>query len=329
MSDKRKKSEVLTPVVYSKEEIKAFAKQHWNITFARQKRISVYAKRIMANVLSMIQEDDDDLKAYQMKVTDIIFDADSENSIYTRIKEASEDLIKQSWLFERIDKKSFERHNVVVSLRYENGNLEIHLNPFLRDYFLELSHYTTYEIKWYMSLSSWYSMRLFEILSAFKDTGIWIVSIEEYRKLMDCEKKYPDLHDLLKYTLTEPLEELEKTDVAFSYSPILDANHRGRGRKPIVALEFKLKKVTPKKIPDGWYQFSDDHKRALESLLNYGISEAHITKYAPHIGMEGVKEILKVFYKAQTNKEIKDKKAYYNKIWLNKGEEAKNKVAKS
>jgi hypothetical protein len=45
--------------------------------------------------------------------------------------------------------------------------------------------------------------------------------------------------------------------------------------------------------------------------------------------MEGVKEILKVFYKAQTNKEIKDKKAYYNKIWLNKGEEAKNKVEKN
>ena len=211
---------------------------------------------------------------------------------------------------------------------YNNGTIRIALNPLLKPFFLELSHYTTYELKWYMTLRSWYSMRMFEALSAFKDTGIWVVSIEEYRKLMDCEKKYPDINDLLKRTLPEPLEELEKTDVAFSYSPILDANHRGRGRKPIVALEFKLKKVTPKKIPASWYQFSDEYKRILEGLLNYGISEAHITKYAPHIGIEGVKEIMKVFYKAQLNAEIKDKKAYYNKIWLNKGEEAKNKVEK-
>ncbi|GAB4133408.1 MAG: hypothetical protein OHK0045_14060 [Raineya sp.] len=38
MSDKRKKSEILSPAIYSKEEIKAYAKQHWNFTFARQKK---------------------------------------------------------------------------------------------------------------------------------------------------------------------------------------------------------------------------------------------------------------------------------------------------
>lgn len=325
MSDKRKK-----PATYSKEDIKAYAKQHWNFTFAKQKKVSVYAKRIIANVLAMIHDEQELRPYYEMRATDIIPDEKTNEAIYSRAKEAIEELLKQIWIVENPIEKKFRGYHLIDTTKdheehYNNGTIRIALNPLLKPFFLELSHYTTYELKWYMTFKSWYSMRMFELLSAFKDTGIWVVSIEEYRKLMDCEKKYPEVKDLIKYTLTEPLEELEKTDVAFSYTPILDANHRGRGRKPIVALEFKLKKVTPKKIPASWYQFSDEYKRILEGLLNYGISEQHITKYAPYIGIEGVKEIMKTFYKAQLNAEIKDKKAYYNKIWLNKGEEAKKK----
>ncbi|MDX1903064.1 MAG: replication initiation protein [Thermonemataceae bacterium] len=333
MSDKRKKTEILSPAIYSPEEIKAYAKQHWNFTFAKQKKISVYAKRIMANVLGMIHDEKELRPYYEMRATDIVVNEQDSSSIYKKIKNAIDELMEQIWRIENITTFQYEPYHLLDSTKrgnvfYNNGTLRISLNPALKDFFIELSHYTTYEIKWYMMLRSWYSMRMFEALSAFKDTGIWITSIAEYRKLMDCEKKYPEVKDLIKYTLTEPLAELEKTDVAFTYTPILDANHRGRGRKPIVALEFKLKKTTPKKIPQGWYQFSDEYKRILESLLSYGISEAHIIRYAPHIGIEGVKEIMKVFYKAQINVEIKDKKAYYNKIWLNKGEEAKNKVEK-
>ena len=328
MSDKRKKT-----ATYSKEDIKAYAKQHWNFTFARQKKVSVYAKRIIANVLAMIHDEQELRPYYEMRATDIIPEEKTNEAIYSRTKEAIEELLKQIWIIENPIEKKFRGYHLIDTTKdheehYNNGIIRIALNPLLKPFFIELSHYTTYEIKWYMTLRSWYSMRMFEALSTFKDTGVWVVSIEEYRKLMDCEKKYPEIKDLIKRTLTEPLAELEKTDVAFTYSPILDANHRGRGRKPIVALEFKLKKVIPKKIPASWYQFSDEYKRILEGLLNYGISEQHITKYAPHIGIDGVKEIMKVFYKAQTNKEIKDKKAYYNRIWLNKGEEAKNKVEK-
>ena len=52
-------------------------------------------------------------------------------------------------------------------------------------------------------------MRLFELLSAKKDTGIWRVTIEEYRKLMDCENKYKEVKNLIDKTTAEPLTELE------------------------------------------------------------------------------------------------------------------------
>ena len=63
--------------------------------------------------------------------------------------------------------------------------------------------------------------------------------------MIDCESKYPEQKDLIKKQL-KWLFRVRKTNMAFSVETILDKNHKGRGRKPVVALEFKLKKVQPK-----------------------------------------------------------------------------------
>ena len=54
---------------------------------------------------------------------------------------------------------------------------------------------------------------------------------------------------MLKYLLSEPLQELESTELAFSYEQILDIHSHGRGRKPVIALEFRLKKEMVKYTP--------------------------------------------------------------------------------
>jgi plasmid replication initiation protein len=168
-------------------------------------------------------------------------------------------------------------------------------------------------------------MRLFELLSAFKDTGKWVVSIQEYRELMDCKEKYDNTKLLLKYTLQEPLEELEKTDCAFEYKEIYNANHIGKGRKPVSALEFTLKKVKLKEIPASWYTFSDDHKRVLTSLKDkFKITESNITTYAPIIGIDGAKKLLREWeIKEASQKRIDDKVKYCNAVWVRVGKEVK------
>jgi hypothetical protein len=47
-------------------------------------------------------------------------------------------------------------------------------------------------------------MWFWEILSAFNstnDAGVWYASLEEYRRLMDCEDKYPSTKDLINNNL--------------------------------------------------------------------------------------------------------------------------------
>jgi len=318
--DKREVAQMVLPVVYDKKQAKTFIKQHWNITFARQRKVSVYAKRIMANVLAMIKDDDVDLRPYyEMHISDVIPNVETDS--YTKIKSAFIELSQLHWLLEDLNSKRFEVRHLLntsdVNCRYENGNITIVLNPILKPYFLELAHYSVYELKHYMHFSSWYSLRMFELLSAYKDTGIWWVAIDEFRKLMDCETKYPETKDLLKYTLSEPLQELETTDVAFSYEPILDVNHKGRGRKPVIALEFRLKKVQVKSIPESWYEFSDEHKNALLRLRSWQVTEANITRYAKVIGMERINKLL---YDWQLKgNEIQDKTKYCNAVFIRVG----------
>ncbi|MGX5858737.1 replication initiation protein [Dyadobacter jiangsuensis] len=326
MKKDKRISQVALPLEFHPNKVKEYAKQHWNITFARQKKVSVYAKRIIANVLAMIREDDLELRQYyQMHVTDVARTDQDISSVYKEVKKAFDELTDLKWLIEDIHRKKFSYRHLLntsdVHCGYDNGIILVALNPILKPYFIEIAHYTTYELKHYMHFSSWYSMRMFELLSAFSDTGVWRVPILAFRELMDCESKYPNnTKALLDYILTKPLEELEPTKYAFTYAPVFDDNHKVRGRKPIIALEFQLKSIEPKNVPQEWFEFSDEHKKVLLRLRTWQVTDVNIVRYAKAIGMERANKLL---YEWQLKgKEIEDKTKYCNAVWVRVGKAA-------
>jgi plasmid replication initiation protein len=328
MKDKRSTQTTLPFELSKSPELKQYVKQHWNITFARQKKISVFSKRIMATVLAQINDTDTQLAPfYRFHVRDVATPDQDKTSIYKDIKKAFDELTDLKWLFEDISKETFTfRHLLNTSdanLGYSQGWITVVLNPLLTPYFVALAkNYTTYELKWYMTFKSWYSMRLFELLAAFKDTGVWVVSIEEFRDLMDCKNKYPKVPDLLKYTLSEPLEELANTKYAFTYKALENEFKLGKGRKPIAALEFRLNQVEPVSIPKEWYQFSDEHRNILVELQKFKVTEKNIIRYAKVIGLNGAKKLLKEWKeKDKSNTRIDNKEKYCNAVWVRVGKE--------
>lgn len=329
MSNKNS-NQVALPFDLKGKDVKPYVAQHFNITFARQKNVGVIAKKIMTNVMAQIKRDDKELKPYyQLHITDLVGHDGDSSSIYKEAKKAFNQLTDLKWLIEDLENKRFAfRHLLNTSdakCGYNDGTITVVLNPLLKDYFIEMAHYTTYDLKWSMSFSSWYSMRLFEILSAYKDTGVWYVSISEYRKLMDCENKYPEQKDLIKKTTEKALVELEKTNMAFTFNPVFDKSFSGRGRKPIVALEFKLKKAQPKikEIPNDWFK-NPDHSKLLERMQNrYKLSEVNIVKYANVIGLKTIKELLNSWdIKEASAEPIKNKLHYCNLVFVAMGKKA-------
>lgn len=295
---------------------KHLVKQHWNVTFSRQSKMSVAAKRIMARVLDQIKDDDYELRPfYQMRIEDVVEHTGiTRRAVYNEVQAAIVELLTTVWYFESADKNEWRGRHLLDTTReesagYKNSVITIPLNPALTAYFVNIAHYTSYELARYMSLKSWYSMRLFEILSAFKDTGFWEVAIEDYRLFMDCGPildkrqqskknsagqvivKYPLVKDLILRTTTEALEELADTDVAFRIKAIPETGRTLPGRPKIVRLRFELLHKQQNSIPDSWLTHPIT-KGIIDRLRAWKVTDKNIARCAPTLGREGMLKIL-------------------------------------
>ena len=344
--DKRSTQTVI-PLNIEERQIKSIVKQHYNITFARQGKIKVVAKRIMALVLAQIHDNDMKLKPYyQMNVADVVGAADLKGkSPYSEAKKALDELASQVWSLEDIEKKIYKPKQLIntstiedkdgFEYGYNDGIITVVLNPALEPYFLNLAHHTSYELNHYMKFKSWYSMRVWELLSAFRDTGVYVVSINEYKELMDCAEKYvykksgkTNVSLMIKKTLSEPLEDLKGTALEFTVEPVLTRS--GRGRPSVSKLRFELvrKNLTPEQQIEKWRDkkwWSGKHERRLnEAMKRWKISISHLAKHLPDLGIDGLGDLIKQFEQKQlSNNRMDDVAKYCNSAFLRAVEQVK------
>lgn len=327
--DKRK-TQTSLPLNIPEKEFKDSVKQHWNITFARQGKVSIYGKRMMALVLSQIRGNDVQMKPYyQIKVSDIISHSElssSSKSAYEVAKTALVELARQIWELEDIEKKIFRPKQLINTATsqkkdgfeygYEDGIITIVLNPALEPYFIEMAHYSSFELSNFMKFKSWYTMRFWEILSAYKDTGKWYISLEEYRKLMGCEKKYKDLNRLINATTAEPLEELKGGDLEFTFEKVFD-RFSGRGRPALIGINFILVNAqkTPEMKLEEWKAISLDREMTINDFIKrWKIPAVVLVKHLPILKIDGAKRLIKSFEeKERSNRKIDSREKFCTK----------------
>ncbi len=301
MADKDKRNTQMSlPLELPKKNGAEVIKQHWKITFAKQKKTSVVAKRMWDNILAQIQEDDYTMKPYyQMQAHEVVksIDGKTGGSAYSQCKKAFEEMASTVWMIEDIDSKYFAPRNLLDTTKtkkrdgfesnYDGGLITIAPNPALEPYFLEIAHWSKYERKVLAEMSSWYSMRMWEILSAWEDIlqkgQKWYADIEEFRGWMDCEKKYKDVNLMIEKTLSEPLKELKETRLAFNFDKVYAK--KGRGRPSVVGLDFYLMdpqglKPASQKLNE-WAEKSTEFKKALDKGREWKISDENLFKCLP------------------------------------------------
>lgn len=325
---KKNINQIALPFEFNSEDIKSYAKQHWNITFAYQKEVSPLAKKMIGVVMGMISADDNEFKPYYRFHISEIYN-NSERFRYDLVKRAFNDLTDLKWLIEDIDKKKFAYRHLLNTTHadcgYDNGYITIALNPLLKDFFLNLAHYTTYNLHWYMTFKKWYAMRLYELLSAHKDT-YYTVGIDNYRKLMDCESKHTVISTFINHTIVKPQIELQNTDMAFNYTLIYGDSIKGKGgRKPIVAISFQIKNKKLRVIPQKWEDKSPEHKILITTITKkWKVHHGVFMDYIPFIGMNGASRLMKKWIeKNHSQKPIQDVERYCNKSFADEGKRLK------
>jgi len=352
MADKRIARALAAPMLeldlQYEPEFRGEVKQHWNVTFAHQKKISVYGKRILARVIDQIRDNDYQLRDfYQLHISSIFEGTDIEpETAYSKIKGALYELADVKWEFENIGQKEWYLRHLLDTTReqrigYKDGIITILLNPQLAPYLVKAAHYSKFPLDGYMNLKSWYSMRFFEILAAWQDKGYWEVSVDEYRQYMDCwyeldkrgqVKKDKADKPLMKYrntmllianTMKEPEKELTGTDFEFTFTPIYETDRPTRGRKKITRFRFDLTKgPILKEIPASWLENTDTGS-IIARLREWKVTDANTVKYAPILKQEGVLELLKAWEaKNRSNRHIDDKLRYCNAAFVRAGKQA-------
>lgn len=108
------------------------------------------------------------------------------------------------------------------------------------------SQFTRFELAEFTALKSSYAKETYRRLKQYRQTGVWKVSLEDFRRLLDVPKSYRP-SEINKYVL-KPIEE--------ELGPLLNLKvHRkylkkkpGRGRASLVGFEFEF---DPEKVPGG------------------------------------------------------------------------------
>lgn len=330
-------------------EFAEIVKQNWQITFSKQYMTSLYAKRVMGMIAAQVKQDGDIKDYYQFTAADIIKNTEKgldKNEVYKRMRTLIYELAEVIYFVENKEEQTFIPYHLLNTsykkpAGYYNGKITIVLNPNLAPLIKELAHYSKYELREYMNFGSWYSMRLYEILSAYKDKQYVEFDIERYRNWMGCGLdvssrtgrvktkngkpkyiKYQNHGDAVKRTTREPLKDLKDTDLEFTFSIIYDKS--GRGRPAIKGLRFVF--VNPRKdtnqLLNELMRKNEKFKRAFDLMQNWKVSRENFAKYAELIGVERIFKLNHEWLsRKNTPKEITSPLKFCNKVFSTLGKE--------
>jgi plasmid replication initiation protein len=136
--------------------------------------------------------------------------------------------------------KIIERLRWVFHVKYKEGQgcVELGFSPTVLPHLTMLNkEFTSYQLRQIGNLSSFYAIRLYELMSQFHKLGQRECTLEQLRQMLDLGEKYPNVKDLRRWVLDPALKELNAgTDLAVVMEP------RRIGRK-IIGFSFTIAKT--------------------------------------------------------------------------------------
>lgn len=135
--------------------------------------------------------------------------------------------------------KVVERMRWVFHVKYKEGQgcVELGFSPTVMPHLTMLNkEFTSYQLRQIGSLSSFYAVRFYELMSQFAKLKQRNCTLSQLREMLDLGNKYPNVKDLRRWVIDPALAEVNKnTDLAVSATP------ERQGRK-IVGFFFTITK---------------------------------------------------------------------------------------
>ncbi len=163
-----------------------------------------------------------------------LFDTDPA-SAYSELKEAANRLYERD--ISRIEGKNRRRMRWVYMAEYREGEgkVKVGFSPEIAPYLTMLhKRFTSYRLEEVASLRTAYAIRLFEMLTQYADTGIFVISLEDFKKRFGLEGKYERFSNLKARVIQPAVSNLvAKTSMDVTWAAI-------KKGKSVDRLEFRF-----------------------------------------------------------------------------------------
>lgn len=194
-----------------------------NLIEARYK-LTLEEQRLILCLVSMIQPMDEDFKVYAISVKEFLSIVNIKNqNIYPQFKMISEHLLSKPLTIKK--ENSTLIMNWLSSAEYYSGQgkIELSFDPKLKPYLLKLKdNFTSYKLKNVITLKSFYSIRIYELLKQYERLGERTLSLKDLRDYLNVEKDfYPMYSNFKQKVLNAAYRELKaKADIYFEYEEL-------------------------------------------------------------------------------------------------------------
>lgn len=210
-----------------------------------------------------------DLSNYKMTATDH-FISDLEN-IYSKLIELdfrleTEEKIIKFVLFTRYE---IDKINETISIRINEDFKHILNNIF--------DNFTKFELEEFTTLRSSYSKTAYRLLKQFRQSGYYIVQIEEFRRLFDIPKSY-QMSDIDKRVLERIEDELPEF---FKDLKITKLRGKGRRKRFIEHIEFKFRPEDDVRMGEKLFRDKDTGEYYKKNIMEF--TKEEIDKAFPEV----------------------------------------------
>lgn len=186
-------------------------------------QLSVAEMRIVLTMIAQIGRDDVAFKPYRIYIKDFV-DAvgTSHKGEYERARAITLNLMKRVMEIPKED--GYLQVSFLSSAEYKRGTgyVELSFDPKLKPYLLQLKErFTQYDIRNVLSLQSFYSIRIYELLKQFIKLGERVMGIDELKKLLRLPPSYDHYASFKRRIILQAQRDLEQhTDISFNFEEL-------------------------------------------------------------------------------------------------------------
>lgn len=165
-----------------------------NFLIEARYKLTTQEFRIVSIIKSMVSQGDEDFKEYRINLKDIakIIEVTGD-SLIPDLKKATNGLLRKPLVI--YHNGATIQMNWISSYKHIKGNtfIQIRLDPELKPYLLQIkSHYTDFELKELLSLKSFYSYRIYELMKQYHPIiPKRSFDLEELKEILGCQDSYP------------------------------------------------------------------------------------------------------------------------------------------